>query len=97
MIETSSGVRREAGWLEEWGDHDFPENTQNSLCESSSGRRMEGGKWGGERHKKGAPIHGISLGVIDIIAIGVVTHLTNTSKHQRSTRSMFDSFCLSLI
>jgi hypothetical protein len=44
---------------------------------------MEGEKWGGERHKKGAPIHlssDISLGVIYIIAIGVVTHLTNIAK-----------------
>jgi hypothetical protein len=50
--------------------------------------------WRGKT-QKGAPIHDISLGAIDIIAIGVVTHLSNTAKHQRSTRSMFDSFCLS--
>ena len=60
----------------------------------------EGGKQGGERYKKGAPIYlssDIILGVTDIIAIEVVTHLTNTAKHQRSTRSMFHSFSLSFI
>jgi hypothetical protein len=41
LIETSSGKKRETGWLGEWGDHDFPENTGNSLCESSSRQRME--------------------------------------------------------
>jgi hypothetical protein len=41
LIETSSGKKRETGWLGEWGDHDFPKNTGNSLCESSSGQRME--------------------------------------------------------
>jgi len=39
----------------------------------------------------------IILGVTDIIAIEVVTHLANTTKHQRSTRSMFHSFSLSFI
>jgi len=44
---------------------------------------MKGGKGGGERYMR-SPIHlssDIILGVIYIIAAGVVMHLTNTAKY----------------
>jgi hypothetical protein len=42
---------------------------------------MKGGKGGGERYRR-SPIHlYIILGVIYIIAAGVVMHLTNTAKY----------------
>jgi len=64
------------------------------------GKGWRGRKAGRGKTRKGAPIYlssNISLGVIDIIATEVVTHLANTAKDQRSTRSMFHSFCLSFI
>jgi hypothetical protein len=55
---------------------------------------MEAGKGGGENTQRDI----LSIyRPIKALVLGVVTHLTNTAKLQRSTRFMLDSFSLSFI
>jgi hypothetical protein len=84
LIETSSRQRMEGGCL---GGEIM--TYLKALGILSSNQVVDEGwrekKRGGERHRKRSTNHlYISLGVTDIIARGVVTHLSKTSKYQEA-------------